>query len=369
MEPPAHTRLHGQPRSLAACVLAALAVLCLLAALARPDTTLGRTEGPMVTLPDGQRLAQRRDMDLYAAITARVAAGEDYYAAAADEQRRSAFPTVPVLAMRLPTLAWFNAILGLTGARIVMGLIAALTAWAWLRRLQRGEGRDAPFRPLFAGVVVLWSLAMVLYPSVVHSHEAWAGMLIALALALHDPVRPGAALAVGLAALLVRELALPFVLLMGGLALIGGRPREAGLWVVIVAIFGAALLAHARAHAAVVLPGDLHSPGWLTLPGLAGTTGKLVSSSLLTVVPDPLAAALVMLALAGWWAWDGLLGLTGALLHSGYALFFALFGRADNYYWGFMITPTLLLGLLVLPGLLRDLRAGPAPVRTAEIAR
>ena len=97
--------------------------------------------------------------------------------------------------------------------------------------------------------------------------------------------------------------------------------------------------------------------------------GKIVSSSLLTILPYPLAALLAVLALAGWWAWQGLLGLTGALMHSGYAVFFALFGRADNYYWGFMITPTLLLGLLVLPALARDLRAVLAPVhREGEMA-
>ncbi|MGB3166656.1 MAG: hypothetical protein WBA68_07780, partial [Alteraurantiacibacter sp.] len=58
---------------------------------------------------DGER---DTDLLLYRAIAERIAAGENYYAVAVDEQRARNFPVRPGLAVRLPTLAWLAAALG-----------------------------------------------------------------------------------------------------------------------------------------------------------------------------------------------------------------------------------------------------------------
>ena len=65
----------------------------------------------------------------------------------------------------------------------------------------------------------------------------------------------------GGAALMVRELALPMILAMGGLALIEKRWREAAGWAAVVALFGIYMTLHAHWVSEVVLPGDPVSPG------------------------------------------------------------------------------------------------------------
>ena len=205
--------------------------------------------------------------------------------------------------------------------------------------------------------MVAFGLAATLHPATVYSHEVWAGTLIALSLGIYRPERPALAIFTGLLALVIRELSLPFVLLMAANACWHRRWPELGGWLAVVASFLLLLWLHAQAHAAIVRPGDMASPGWLTLLGVAGFTGKVKAASILGLLPAWAIGPAAVLSLAGWLGWRGELGLTGAMMHGGYALFFCLFGRADNYYWGFVSMPTLLVGLLVVPALIGDLRA------------
>ena len=55
-------------------------------------------------------LGERVEMDLYRAIDARVAAGENYYEAAAEEHREFGIPTSPFVTIRTPVLAWTSAL-------------------------------------------------------------------------------------------------------------------------------------------------------------------------------------------------------------------------------------------------------------------
>jgi hypothetical protein len=74
-----------------------------------------------------QRLGrgERADMDLYRAVNERVAAGEDYYRAAAAEHRAFGMPTAPFVTVRTPILAWTSALWGEDGWRAV-----AVALWA-----------------------------------------------------------------------------------------------------------------------------------------------------------------------------------------------------------------------------------------------
>ncbi|MCE3544266.1 hypothetical protein LXJ56_29245, partial [Escherichia coli] len=67
-------------------------------------------------------------------------------------------------------------------------------------------------------------------------HEIWAGLLIALSLGVWKPGRWLPAVAFGLAAALIRETAGLYLLLMGGIALVERRPREAAGWAVAAAV-------------------------------------------------------------------------------------------------------------------------------------
>ena len=221
------------------------------------------------------------DLAVYDAVVARVAAGESYYTAAAAEHRAAGFPLHPPLTVRPPTLAWASAILGKTGLLIAAGAlwIALLSAWWW--RLAEEPGGERHI--LIALLLVFIGTVMGLKPHYLALHEVWSGTLMALALALH---RPGGDLAnwipAGCAAalaLVIRELALPFVLLLGALALLRRDWREAGAWGLLVAVFAVIMLAHVNAVEAVTRESDGASAGWLALRGFTGWTGNIVLSS------------------------------------------------------------------------------------------
>jgi hypothetical protein len=48
-------------------------------------------------------------------------------------------------------------------------------------------------------------------------------------------------------------------------------------------------------------------------------------------------------------------------MYAGYGVAFMLFGRANNFYWGFIVTPAFLVGLAFLPRALSDLVSAARP--------
>lgn len=186
-------------------------------------------------------------------------------------------------------------------------------------------------------------------------HEAWAGMLIALALALHRPGQWRGAWIAAALALAIREHALPFVLLMGAMALWHRQWRESFFWGLLVLAFASLLWTHVQLVAQVTGPDDPLSPGWLTLRGPQGWIEFITLSSGLYLLPSWLAGPLVILPLIGWAALKDELGLTALLLFAGYGLLFMIAGRPNNFYWALMVTPAWFVGLYWVPGALRDL--------------
>jgi hypothetical protein len=232
-----------------------------------------------------------------------------------------------------------------------------LIAWWRLRSAESGPQRLAACAAIVAGS------ALALNPEYLPVHELWAGLLIALALALYRP--PDAsprrladwlpALLCGALALAIREHSLPFVLLLTASAWWRGSRAEALAWTALVALFVLALVAHLQAVAPQVLAGDLPSPPWLTFRGLAGVVSPVVLSTGLYALPHWLAGPIVVLAFAGWTGWTSPTGRLGAVLFLGYAALFAVAGRASNFYWGMLLTPGLFLGLAFAPQAVKSL--------------
>ena len=50
-----------------------------------------------------------------------------------------------------------------------------------------------------------------------------------------------------------------------------------------------------------------------------------------------------------------------------YAVLLGMFGRADTFYWGLMVAPTLLIGLAFVPDGLRDLLSAAGAGRRRRI--
>ena len=288
---------------------------------------------------------QGDDLGLYRVINARIWAGEDYYSAAISAQRENGYPTKPFITVRLPTLAWIGAWLGPVVMRILLFVLAGFTLLIWAKRLEYA------MRPIWQRVIALCALASALIPCVTPDiylmHEFWAGLLVALSLGLYRVDNIWPAVAAAAAALAMREMALPFVLLMTALSVLERRWREAAVWTLLIALFAAAMVAHANKVNMLIDAGDLSSPGWSRFGGWPLAIRALILTGI--------AKLLLACSLFGWIGWHSETGLRGMLYLAGYSVLLMLFGREQNYYWAFMVAPLSLMGLAFLPQAASDL--------------
>jgi hypothetical protein len=330
---------------LALGLLALLLIACLsaLSDAGSPQTNHGRE----------QHAGDMADVVLYESIVSGVRAGGDYYSVTAQALRAGDYPLRPFVTFRLPTLAMLQADLpDLVTTALLYGLVLAVIL-AWYLRLQPSFARAPPL--VVALVLLLGGLVAFMQSGLMNFHEIWAGLLIALSLALRREDRWVEAVAFGMIAMLIRETAALYVGIMAVLAFAEGRRREAAGWGVTIVVFALVIACHAHAVGQVVRPMDQVSPGWGGMLGFGFFVKTMTLSTALQLVPLWLGALLVGLALFGWTAWDDALALRALTIFSAYAALLSLFGRADTFYWGLMIAPTILIGLVFVPDGLRDL--------------
>lgn len=352
------SRFSALPAARARIALGLLAVL-LLASL----TVLG-VPAPA---PDAGGASPQSDVALYEGIVSAVAHGEDYYRAAADALRAGSYPLRPFLTFRLPGLAMIQAALPPMATLVLLGLLAAVTAFAWYRRLREAVARV----PALLAALFLLAAGMLAFvqPGLIAFHEIWAGLFVALSLALRRPGRWVEATAVALIAMMIRETAALYVMVMAGLAFAEGRRREGVGWVATLGLFALVLVAHAVAVYGVTGPLDAASPGWAGMHGFGLFVRAMTLATGLTLLPALAAAPLVALALFGWASWRDPLAVRAAATFSAYALVISLFARIDTFYWGLMIAPAFLIGLVFVPDGLRDLLARALDTRRVRVHR
>ena len=377
------SRFAGSSRNWAVAILTLTAVLMAASALwpmtppdlptvevvvaASTSVQLGATAAPETTVDENP------DLTLYRTVIARVAAGESYYPAIADLHRNGLFPLRPFIVFRMPTLAVVSATLGMPVMRgVLMALLLAVTVAWWVRL----DGAFAsPPRRIIALVLLVFGLIFNAHPEVMVVHEVWAGLLLALSWAVHRSdghmVRWLPSVLLALMAVLVRETALPFVLLMGAFAAWSRRWLEVAAWGAVVAIFAVALGLHANHIAVVTTLADPTSSGWNSYGGWPFFVFAMRRMTQLLLLPTWLGAAVVPLILLGWASWRSSTGLFGIMLFGGYGLVLMVLGRPENFYWALMIAPTFLLGLAFLPEALTDLAAAtrqPTPAGAKPVA-
>ena len=288
------------------------------------------------------------DMMLYRDIVTAMQSGHGYYVAATDAQRAHHYPTRPFVTVREPTLYWLAAQLGWTWLnRIETGLLIAVVL-TWIFALP--PPINLAEKLAAAGLIAVGGLAPIA-TSITPMSEAWCGLLLTLALGLTlwPRARWWMPVLVIAAALSLRELALPFLLLAAAFALWERRWKELTAWAVVAVVFALAMALHAVEVAQVVRPTDFPSPGWSGGLGLRGVLLAVVNTTVLHLLPHWLALLLALLPVLGWGALDGRGGRFAALLLGGYALMIGLFSRADNFYWGFLLLPAWLAGLALVP--------------------
>jgi hypothetical protein len=234
-------------------------------------------------------------------------------------------------------------------------VLVLATLLAWRHRL-RNQFADPGRRTIALGLLLAGMMA-AFWREFVVLHELWAGILLALAFALHRPNKWLPSVALAACALMIRELSLPFVLLMGAFAVHDRRWREVASVAVVVVAFALVMILHAQHVAAVVTAADPASPGWTSFNGWAGFIRAMQMPSALRAFPDWVGSITVILCLFGWLSWRSRAGLFGVFLFAGYGLAFMALGRPNNFYWGFMVVPTFLIGLAFLPQAFADLHA------------
>jgi hypothetical protein len=283
------------------------------------------------------------DLGLYRYAAAQAAHPETYYPRLIAEQRREGYELKPFVAVRPPALAFLLAALKTDairrGALMALALVSLV---AWRKALGGESGGTLP--RVLTSIVLATGVLPAIAAEAPYLHEVWAGVLISLSLALRRPHGFAAAVALGLAAALIRELAAPYLLAMLALALMERRWREGAAWASALALFGAALALHAHLVDRLVLPSDHASAGWLKLSGWPFVLHAAQWNGLLAIAPAWLTAVVVPLALFGAATWDGPLGRRLAVILIGYVLAFAVVGRPENFYWGLVFAPLLPLG-------------------------
>lgn len=294
-----------------------------------------------------------RDADLYRDVAARVGAGEGYYRAAADLHRERRYPLRPFVAVRPPTLASVTAALGADGIAWLHRLLGLAAIGGLALRLRTigvsGPGRAAAALLGAAAIVPIVGEGMAPW------HEAWAALLMLLSLCARGRQRWGASVLLGFAAVLIRELCLPFLGAMLVSAWRDGARREAAAWGAAIAAAAGAIALHAHNVALVTGPGDLRSQGWSALGGWDHLVTMVRQCTPLVALPRPAVAALVPVAIFGWCAVRHPLAERVLLLLVGYGGAFAVLGRPDNFYWGLLLAPLLMPGFALAPGGVRDL--------------
>jgi len=304
--------------------------------------------------------ARGGDLALYRAIVERVAAGTSYYAAYAEEAGPRGYPNasifnwrtpLPLLALAyLPDPAWGKVLLGLLAGWLVLQAFAALADDA---------GRTAPAvlgAMLLTGPLLLFVLGDIYLLPVV-----WAGVLIGLSLVAYGRGRNGWGVAAGLAALFVRELALPYCAVAGLIALVNRRWREAAAWIAGGLLWIAFLLLHAwQVHAHLPADAQAHTHGWVCFGGLAFLVSTVQTHALLILWPRWVAALYLVAALLGFAGWKTTWGLRAGATVAGLVLMLAVAGQPFNQYWGCLTAPLLCLGVAQCPSsiatLLREAR-------------
>jgi hypothetical protein len=294
------------------------------------------------------------DLEMYRAVAWRVHSGEPYYASALRELVQRGYPTSPFLNFRLPTLAYLGKWLpDPSQLRWLLRAIGASATALWVLAIRRASGERAS---LAAFALLLPTLAITVTPDGFWLHEAWAGLLLSLSLALDALQRSRCSPLAWLAAASIRELAALHAAVRLLVAAHERRPRVVAHWAIGLAAFASIVWAHARWASGFIAADALRSPSWLAFGGYRFLLAVTERSPLLVAAPDWLTALILPSCLFGFAA-----GSAGATRNVGpvvlaYLGAWLFIGRADNDYWGLLIAPLLPLGLLQLPEALRRAR-------------
>lgn len=318
---------------------------------------VGVTLSPLAKgFADKPRRFHQGDVQLYRAKVDRVHAGEGYYQAAATEMRSRGYPTGSVFNWRIPTPFWVMGRMPavVLGKALLCGLAVALmlAAFEVLAREENNVVRRAAACGLLLGGPLMPCLLADLFVMPV----LWAGILIGLSVCAYGLNRPRLGVALGLAAVFFRELAMPYCVVAVAIAWWHGRRRELVLWIVGLSAWLALFAWHWHQVAMRITPADrVHADGWVQLGGTAFVIAAAQMNAYLIILPQWVTALYFVAALLGFAGWNTPLGQRCGLTACLFVVTFGVVGQDFNQYWGSLTAPLLCFGVVRCPASLREL--------------
>jgi hypothetical protein len=279
------------------------------------------------------------DLALFRAVVNGERAGRPYYEAYGAESRTRGYPTRSVFNWRQPLLLRGVALLSPKVSLVIfMGLALVLLA-----------GAHALLGRELLGILMMLNAASVtVTPGSVYFTESWAGLCLGLSAIAYARRRETAGAGWAILALFIRELAAPYCVVAGLIALSRKRWREVGVWIGGGILYAAYFGAHVWQVWHHIVPGDQSHPvSWLYFGGLPFVLKVWQVHGVLTAAPLPFFSLLVVAGVAAWWAPQMPLHVRVNVLV--YSVLFLFVGLPFNAYWGEMIAPLVALWLTFAP--------------------
>jgi hypothetical protein len=271
---------------------------------------------------------------LHLATIERLRNGESYYDAVGKELRDRHYPATRIFNWRTPVhpivVAWLSVPVarGLLGALALAALVLTPLALREESKLVILLGTTAQLGAVGSGFI----------PLSVGVAEVWAGALIALSLIAYYRRRWIPAAVLGVCAVFVRELAAPYALVCGLIALHARRRGESWIWLAGGLAYAGYFWMHATNVWAHQLAGDLaQGADWLQWNGLTFTLTTTKVNGVLARGAHAATAIYVAIGLAAIVA--PRTPPQVALPVLAYCLLFAFAGQPFNYYWGYVTAP------------------------------
>ena len=327
---PLRGAIRASPTGMRRCcrpIAIAFLVLLLGWGLATPPDPRGVPNGPIAGGTD--------DLTLFAAVTARVRHGEDYYAVMGEELATGGYPSGHVANWRTPIYLTLHALAPTALHVILIGIgVLVLAGTAQATRTAAPEVMIGALLLQIGVVAALWKPAVATMP------EPLAGALIALSVLVALRGWRVTSVVLGTAALFIRELAAPYVGIRFLLAVYRREWREASGWALSLSAYALFILWHAR-HVYEAMPANasVHPISWIQFGGMRFVLATVRSNAWLTGLPWWLTPIALVTAIAG--AMRSPLELRLPVF--GYLAAFAVAGLPFNWYWGWV--PGMLLPL------------------------
>jgi hypothetical protein len=276
------------------------------------------------------------DAVLHTRVIEQLRGSDSYYEVVGRELRRLGYPARSVFNWRTPAhyevVAWLSPERATTILRVLVLIVVFGAIW--------GPAREAPPRRIIAGFLMLGAMLvpLMLADAVVFA-EACAGTAIGLSLALYSRGRWCVlAACLGIAAVFLREIAIPFAVTCGLMAIIQRRRKEAITWILGGVAYVIYYALHAMKVAQHIQPTDFaHTESWLQFQGLSFVLRALHGNGLLALAPGWFTSVVCALALAGTCAQSISPAVKWPLLV--YFVFFSVAGHSFNFYWGWVAIP------------------------------